>query len=151
MSPRTVYFLFWFSLIFVFGMFLLLVQLFQIFNCQLWSHGVEHQIIGVHGLGRSLRINLLARFLGQNVPISVKIARPIHNFLIILSISLYSLWTLVRKFFQKILFSRPLHPIVLRIQITGNSGTHELFHKIFTVVTRFPCKRSEERSCRERV
>lgn len=45
---------------FVFGMFLLLVQLFQIFNCQLWSHGVEHQIIGVHGLCRSLRINFLA-------------------------------------------------------------------------------------------
>ena len=58
MSPRTVYF--GFLLFFVFGMFLLLVQLFQIFNCQLWSHSVEHQIIGVHGLCRSLRINFLA-------------------------------------------------------------------------------------------
>ena len=44
---------------------------------------------------------------------------------------------------EAILFSRPLHPIVLRIQITGNSGTHELFHKIFTVVTCFPCKLKE--------
>lgn len=69
--------------------------------------------------------------------------KPMKELGIILSISLYSLWTLVRKFFQKILFSRPLHPIVLRIQITGNSGTHELFHKIFTVVTCFPCKLKE--------
>lgn len=52
--------LFWFSRFLFFRLFLLLVQFFQVFNCQLWSHGVEHQIIGVHGLCRSLRINFLA-------------------------------------------------------------------------------------------
>ena len=83
---------------------------------------MEHQIVCVHGLRRSLRINLPAGFVGQNMPITVKVACPIHYFSIIPGIALLRLRALVCKFLQKIFFSRPLHPDKMVLYHGSKSG-----------------------------